>query len=418
MADCGCSTVAGTPLLPVNEAISRLREAGRRVTLPVETVSLADALGRVLAQDILAPVDVPPRDNSAMDGYAFHADGQTAYPLTLTVSQRVPAGANPSALLPGTAARIFTGAVIPAGANAVIMQENTCANPDGTITFRQPVRPGENIRRRGQDIGRGSLILNQGERLGPAAIGLLASLGLSEIPVYRRLRVAILSTGDELVEPGKPLVHDGQIYNSNRYLLQALLTRMDCRVVDLGVVPDTLGDTLLALEQARREADVIISSGGVSVGEEDHVKHAVEQAGKLDFWKIAIKPGKPLAFGSVGETAFIGLPGNPQSVWITFLILARQFLLARQGQHIRVDPPSYRLPSGFSVSKPLKREEFFRVRLSAEEGTVRLVKHDNQSSGVLSSSHWADGLARIPVDTLVEKGELVEFLPFSGFGIA
>ncbi|MDO8329037.1 MAG: molybdopterin molybdotransferase MoeA [Fluviicoccus sp.] len=418
MNDCGCYSITSTGLMPVNAAIERLRQAGQARTPEIERVSLVQALNRVLAVDILAPVDVPPRDNSAMDGYAVHTDSLGSIPLTLAISQRIPAGVNPEPLRPGTAARIFTGAVIPEGVNAVVMQENCCQATPDSVQIRQAFKAGENIRLIGQDIRTGTRILQQGERLGPAAIGMLASLGLAEAPVYRRLKVAVLSTGDELVEPGSPLQHGGQIYNSNRYLLQALLTRLDCESIDLGVVADNLPDTLAALDKARKLADVVISSGGVSVGEEDHVKTAVEQLGKLDFWKIAIKPGKPLAFGRIGETAFIGFPGNPQSVWITFLILGRQFLLARQGQRFRNEPAGYPVPISFSVAKPLKRVEYLRVRLVETEQGLVLEKHVNQSSGVLSSSLWADGLACIPVDVVLNPGDSVRFMPFSGFGVA
>ena len=419
MSDCGCSGIeAPTALMPVAEAVALLQQAGQNRLPETETVSLDQALNRVLALDILAPVNVPPRDNSAMDGYAIHTGSLGRLPLTLAISQRIPAGCHPEPLQPGTAARIFTGAVIPEGANAVVMQENCITCKEGEVTLQLGVSPGENVRRAGQDILAGTGILRAGDRLGPAAIGMLASLGVGQVTVYRRLRVAILSTGDELVEPGQPLRHDGQIYNSNRFLLKALLDRLDCEAIDLGVVADNLPDTLTALESARLSAEVVISTGGVSVGEEDHVKAAVEQVGKLDFWKIAIKPGKPLAFGSIGDTAFIGLPGNPQSVWITFLILARQFLLARQGQRSGIQPAGFQVPSGFSVTKPLKREEYFRVRLNNGDNGATLEKHPNQSSGVLSSSLWADGVARIPVGITVKPGDFVQFLPFSAFGIA
>ena len=412
-----CDTQNG--LMPVAEAIERLMAAGGRHVPEVESVRLEEALGRVLAEDIRASMDVPPAANSAMDGYAIRVeDLQGAASWNLPVSQRIPAGAAPLPLLPGTVARIFTGAVMPPGADAVIMQENTRIPEAGRVEILHPVMRGENVRGAGQDITCGDRIMRLGDRVGAAAVGMLASLGVARVRVYRRLRVAVVSTGDELVEPGNPLAHPGQIYNSNRYLLGALLRQSGCEVLDAGIIPDRLEDTIRTLVDLSAETDVIVSSGGVSVGEEDHVKTAVESVGELDFWRIAIKPGKPLAFGRVGNTAFIGLPGNPQAVWITFLILARPYLLQRQGQRSRCHIRPVSVAAGFDVSKPLKREEYFRVRIEESDSGLILSKHPNQSSGVLSSSLWADGLACIPAGKTVRAGEMVEFYPFSAFGVA
>ncbi|NWG31758.1 MAG: molybdopterin molybdotransferase MoeA, partial [Rhodocyclaceae bacterium] len=317
---------------------------------------------------------------------------------------------------PGTAARIFTGAPVPPGADAVVMQELCEHGADGRVIINDVPRPGQNIRRAGEDITAGSEILAAGTRLGPAEIGLAASVGIAELPVRRRLRVALLSTGDELAEPGQPLPPGG-IYNSNRHFLRALFETYGCVVTDAGHVPDTLEATRAALREAAAAHDLIVTTGGVSVGEEDHVKPAVEAEGALSLWKIAIKPGKPLAFGHIDKvgaggtahTAFIGLPGNPVSCFVTFLLFLRPYLLKRMGAAV-VAPPVRELVSASHWSKPEDRRSFLRARLTAD-GRVEL--YPNQSSGVLTSCVWADGLVDTPAHQTFAPGDPVRFLAFS-----
>jgi molybdopterin molybdotransferase len=398
-------------LLGVDEAIERLLASVTGVPA-IEQAALLAAAGRVLAEDIHAPIDVPPRANSAMDGIALRYDDTNAHgSTTLYISQRLPAGVMPRPLLPGSVARIFTGAELPPGADSVVMQEDCTFNGD-RVSFMRPAKAGGNIRPQGQDIVVGSLLLKAGQVLGPAHIGLLASVGLVEVPVFRRLSVALFSTGDELQEPGETPA-PGKIYNSNRYTLHALLTRFGFAVLDLGRVPDRLEATVAALQQAvAAGADVIISSGGVSVGEEDHVKAAVESLGRIDLWKVAIRPGKPLAFGQVAGVPFIGLPGNPQSVWVTFLILARPFLWRLQGR-TTVLPQAIPVSAGFAISKTQARRDYLRVQLQATPEGLLLQRHENQSSGVLSSAVWADGLALVEAGQAVVAGEPLPFLAFA-----
>lgn len=374
-------------------------------------ISVADALGYVVAEDIASSIDVPPHHNSAVDGYAVIVDdcvGESS--VTLEISQRVPAGSVPTPLQNVTAARIFTGATIPDNANAVVMQED-CTEQEGSVTLPANISLNQNIRPQGQDIQAGQIILRQGHRLRAQDMGLLASIGVAKINVYRPLKVAILSTGDELVEPGA-VAKQGQIYNSNRFTLKGLLDSFGFEIVDLGIVEDTLSATLNALEKAAKLADVIITSGGVSVGEEDHVKTAINQLGELDLWKLAIKPGKPFAYGQINNTPIIGLPGNPGAVFVTFCILARPFLLKSQGAE-RIHAHSFKLPIGFDIKKSGKRREYLRARLTYDQGVASIENHPNQSSGVLSSASWADGFAIIPEHTTPQQGDLIEFYPFS-----
>jgi len=395
-----------TPLLPVAEALARVL-ATARPSQEVMEVALIDALGSVLADDVVASIAVPGDDNSAMDGYALRA-AEAAGPLQ--VSQRIAAGAGEAVFLaPGTAARIFTGAAIPPGADAVVMQEN-CEEHDGVLAVSGPVTPGQNIRPRGQDIAPGSTVLARGRVLRPQDMGLLASIGRSAVEVYRPLRVAVLSTGDELLEPGDTGVRRGQLYNSNRYTLAGLVRSLGMTCVDSGIVPDDPGATARALQGAAAAADCVITSGGVSVGEEDHVKAQVERLGQLDMWKLAIKPGKPLAFGRIGNTPFIGLPGNPTSVFVTFCLIARPFLQKLQGVS---EPPPARLYASamFAVAQPGGRQEYLRVTLANAGTGLQAHRFANQSSGVLSSVCRSDALAVIPQGATITRGEMVEVIP-------
>ena len=379
--------------------VSDRRRAG------LESVPVHEALGRVVAADIVAEVDVPPAANSAMDGYAYCAADAAANKYRLALSQRIPAGAAPAALEPGTVARIFTGGEIPAGADTVAMQEN-CVDSDGWVKLDKKAEAGANIRAQGQDIQAGAVIVTAGTRLRAQEMGLLSSVGIAAVEVFKPLKVAIFSTGDELVEPGMPL-HQGQIYNSNRATLIGLIEALGMVPVDLGVVPDRLAATQHVLKKAAMRGDVIISAGGVSVGEEDYVKTAVEKVGAVEFWKVAIKPGKPLAFGHVENTPFIGLPGNPASVFTTFMILARPFLLACQGcTAVKTRP--LQAPALFAKAGE-KRQVYLRGRLTG--GGVEI--YPNQSSGVLSSACWGDVFVVQKPGQSIEQADLVDVLPYA-----
>jgi molybdopterin molybdotransferase len=391
-----------------------------------ESVATFDADRRVLATDLVSALHVPPNDNSSMDGYAVRTADITAPGVVLPVSQRIPAGHFGHALQPGTCARIFTGAPVPEGADAIVMQEDTREVGGDLHAVHVDVVPtqGQWIRRAGEDVTRGAVVLPRGQRLNPAALGMAASLGLAHLDVVARPRVALFSTGDELVMPGDVPPQDmkpGAIYNSNRFFLRVLLQRLGCEVSDLGIVPDRRDLTLAALRTAADHHDLILTSGGVSVGEEDHIKPAVQQLGSLDLWQIAMKPGKPFAYGQVRRDAgagadvatpchFIGLPGNPVSSFVTFLLLVRPFLLALQGvsdSRLLGLPQPVQLPAHFDLPRADKRREFLRVRRNAAGG---LDLFPNQSSGVLTSAVWGDGLVDNPAGTTIAHGDAVSYL--------
>ena len=404
-ADC-CSSPS---LISVDEALVKLLDPVSSVE-ESEKVKLEDALGRTLAEDLHSTINVPGYDNSAMDGYAVNSEDCIEAGAQLPVTQRIPAGQTGQPLKKGSAARIFTGAPIPEGADAVVMQE-LCEREGDVVTVNAVVNAGSNIRCAGEDIGEGSVVLEAGALLRPQELGLLASVGLAEVSVKRKLKVATFFTGDELVEPGNKL-GQGQIYNSNKYTLKGLLQTVGCEILDLGIVPDTLEDTVNVLKKAADVADLVVTSGGVSVGEEDYVRIALEQLGELTMWRIAMKPGKPVAYGKVEDAVFMGLPGNPVSVFVTFLIFARPLILKMQGAekynnvftNVRAE---FEWPAG-------KRQEYLRVRL--EQGgdgyIAKLFPH--QGSGVLSSACWADGLIEVNVDQQIKRGDMVKYLPFEG----
>lgn len=401
-----------TPLLPLDDALATMLAAAPEPP-SVEVLPLPALRHRVLAEDVHASLAVPPEDNSAMDGYALRAEDLGAGPLP--VSQRIPAGSAPQPLRPGTAARIFTGAPVPPGANAVVMQENTHLAGDESIVVTSGVSPGENIRRRGQDIAEGTVILRRGQRLRAADLGLLASLGMGQASVYRPLRVALLCTGSELVPPGSGSLRPGQIYDSNRYMLTGLLEALGMQVWDPGIVPDSPVAVSEALEEGAARADCVLASGGVSVGEEDHVRTQVEALGELLLWRLAIKPGKPLAFGRVRGAPFIGLPGNPTSSFVTFCLLARPFLQRCQGELPR-PLPALRARADFFVERPGIRRDFRRVRVELRDGEWWAVSAGNQSSGVLSVVSEADALAVVPEHAAVAKGDWLEVQLLAPFG--
>jgi molybdopterin molybdotransferase len=394
-------------MLTMAEALAQMLAAARPVA-DVEHLATLDANGRVLAADQVSRMNVPAQDNTQMDGYAVRAADCDTGAAALPVSQRIPAGHVGQPLQPGTAARIFTGALIPPGADAVVMQEQ-CELNDGVVTIRHAPQAGEWIRRAGEDIVDGSVILAAGTRLRSQELGLAASVGLAQLPVRRKLRVAVFFTGDELAMPGEPLA-PGAIYNSNRFTLRALLENLGCTITDFGIVPDTLDATRAVLRECARGHDLIITSGGVSVGEEDHIKPAVEAEGRLTMWQIAIKPGKPLAFGDVGQAAFVGLPGNPVSSFITFLMFVRPFILRLQGVQGTVAPRAFTMRADFDLPRADRRNEFLRARINAAGG---LEPFRNQSSGVLTSTVWGDGVIDNPPGQTIATGDMVRFIPFN-----
>ena len=395
-------------LMPIEQALKTILADVQPVTDVID-VPLIDCLGKVVAQDIVSFVDVPPADNSAMDGYCLAlADLGKAVDGMLPVSQRIAAGVVPEPLTPGTAARIFTGAEVPEGADVVVMQES-CSEQDGCVVLPPVLALRDNIRDRGQDIRKGSVVVSKGQRLRPQELGLLASVGVGSVPVYKPLKVALLSTGDELIEPGEP-ARPGTIFNSNRYTLRGLLQALHFDIVDLGVVADTFEATEKALIEAS-SADCIVSSGGVSVGEEDHVKVAIEKLGRLNLWKLAIKPGKPFAFGDVKGTPFLALPGNPVAAFATFLLLCRPYLLTKQGAD-NITTPTFTLPANFS-RKAGMRQEYLRANAEIVDGIMMVNAYPNQSSGVLSSTCWGNGLVVAPIGQTIVQGQGVKFMPYS-----
>jgi molybdopterin molybdotransferase len=408
---------ARAALLTLDEVVARIvaevRAAGR---LPSQTVSTFEALGRVLAEDVVSPIDVPPGDNTSMDGYALRCADVPAPGAVLPVAQRLPAGVVGAPLQAGTAARIFTGAQVPPGADAIVMQEDTESLDSGAVRVRAVPSPGQWIRRRGEDVRAGATVLPSGRRLDPQSLGLAASVGHAQLAVVRRPRVALFSTGDELVMPGAvapEALPPGAIYNSNRFTLRAMLQALGCDCTDLGIVPDRLDATREALRQAADGHDLILTSGGVSVGEKDHLRPAVEAEGRVDFLQMAIKPGKPLAFGQVhgrsGPTWLIGMPGNPVSSFVTFLLVARPMLRALQGADPAL-PAAIELRADFDWPRPDRRREFLRARRNADAG---LDLFANQSSGVLTSAVWGDGLVDNPPQQAIRRGDRVRFLPFA-----
>ena len=397
-------------LLSVDEALDVLL-AGARPVEETEEVPTLEASGRVLARAQVSTMDVPPMDNSAMDGYAMRAADVPAPDTRLKVAQRIQAGATGTALAPGGAARIFTGAPIPQGADAIVMQEFCAVDGDYVVVKKRP-QPGEWVRLRGSDVRKGGEVLAAGIRLRPQDTGLAASVGIAKLPLYRRVRLGLFFTGDELVMPGDPLP-PGRIYNSNRFTLNGLARSFGCEVRDYGIVPDNLEATRAMLRRAAGECDVIVTSGGVSVGDADFVKPAVEAEGSLLMWKIAMKPGRPLAFGRIGHeeraAAFIGLPGNPVSSFVTFLIFVRPFLLRTQGI-ARVAPRALEARADFDWSDADPRREFLRVKWNASGG---LDLYPTQDSAVLTSTSWADGLVDNPPNRVIRKGDAVRFLAYS-----
>ncbi len=392
-------------LLSVDEALAQLL-GGAKPVAEVEQVPTLAAAGRVLAQAQTSTMDVPPMDNSAMDGYAVRLSDLSSE-KKLKITQRIAAGSVGTPLQPGTAARIFTGAPVPPGADAVVMQEH-CSVSDDFVLIKKTPKKGEWIRLAASDIRKGGLVLAAGKRLLPQDTGLAASVGIKSLPVYRKLRLGLFFTGDELVMPGDPL-SPGRIYNSNRFTLNGLASAFGCEVRDYGIVPDKLDLTRAVLRRAAGENDVIVTSGGVSVGDEDHVKPAVEAEGSLLMWRIAMKPGRPLAFGTIKDSCFIGLPGNPVSSFVTFLIFVRPFLLKTQGQ-LEVAPRAIDARADFDWPEPDARREFLRVKWNAQGG---LDLYPTQDSAVLTSTAWADGLVDNPAGRAIRKGEGVRFLPYS-----
>jgi len=408
--DCEPGSISSKPL-SVEEASAQLFAAAP-IVASSEPLPTTECLGRVLAEPVISATDLPGWDNSAMDGYALRAVDLPLGGGWLPVSQRIAAGHCGTPLTPGTAARIFTGAPVPEGADTVVVQEVCEPEGDG-VRVNAEIKAGANIRRRGEELPAGTRVIETGTRLGPQHLALAAAVGAGQLQVYQRLRVAMLASGDELVMPGEPLGL-GQIYNSNRFLFRAFLQALGCEVIDLGIIEDDRKATITALSTGAELADLVLASGGVSVGDEDHVRPAVEQLGRLDLWRVAMKPGKPLAFGHIGDTPFIGSPGNPVSLFVTFCLFARPFIERMQGVRDAGLPTPLWLPAGFELTKPVKRRDYQRARLEIDAtGKTSVQRFHSTSSAALSSLTWANGLVIIPPDETIAIADPVAFLPFS-----
>lgn len=403
----------GAGLMPLDRALEILTARIDPVA-EVEEVPLAQALERILAESVAADRNVPPHDNAAVDGYAVYfdditADGETRLPVTGRIAAGHPLG---RAAKPGEALRIFTGAPMPEGTDTVLMQED-CRTDGGDVLFGPGVKRGANRRLRAEDIAAGDIILEPGKRLRPQELGLAASVGRNRVLVRKPLRVAIFSTGDEIRDPGQD-APEGCIFDSNRYTVGALVRCLGCEVTDIGILPDRFESIRDALQDAAADHDAVITSGGVSIGDEDHVKAAVEALGKLHFWRVAIKPGRPIALGQVGQTTFIGLPGNPVAAMVTFMRIARPVLL-RLGGRSDLEPPLYKVRSAFATKKKVGRREWLRAHLMRDAaGEPRAVKYAAEGSGILMSMAAADGLVELPEHLQnVNEGDWIDFLPFT-----
>ncbi len=409
---CSCDTPS-VQLTPYHDALKQLL-ANVRQQDKQENIDLKHTLNRVLAEDIISPVNVPPATNSAMDGYALNSQDINPNGITrLSINQRICAGETGEALQQGTCARIFTGAPVPAQSDTVIMQEWVKVE-DNHIIFERHLPAGTNCRLAGEDIQQGQVILPKGTKIRAQEQGLLASIGLKDIPVFCKTRVGLFLTGDELVEPGQAL-KAGQIYDSNSYTIQGLLLSMDCEIIHLGIIGDTLEATRQALSAAADKADLVITTGGVSVGEEDHVRQALEAIGQTTMWRLNIKPGKPLVYGTIQDTAFIGLPGNPVSAFVTFCLFVCPHLKKMQNKR-HVLPVSLQVKAQFDWLKPDKRREFLRAQLSHDEhGQAQVTIYKQQGSGVLMSTSWATGIVEVLENTPIQRGDMVNYIPYTEF---
>ncbi len=396
-------------MMPFKDALNAIEKASSCL-VKQEYIKLHHALNRILATDIIAGINIPPADNSAMDGYALNAkEWQANQPLE--ISQRIPAGISPQALKPNTCVRIFTGAILPEGADTVVMQENTSIDSAGRVVFNHPLSQGDNVRPTGQDVKIGQQVLTKGTRLTPQHIGMLASLGIHQVTCFEKLKIGVLTTGDELTAVETPFLKSGQIYNSNGPMLISLIQNLGHSAHSCLHANDNPEETKNALRTLSAECDLILSSGGVSVGEEDHVKEVIEKNGAMDLWKVAIKPGKPLVFGHVFETPFIGLPGNPSSSLVTFHWFARVAITAHAGGRVK-HPQKYKVYPSFSRKKAIGRDEFLRVSLSEDN---KAEPHPQQSSGALFASCVSDGYLHIPANQSIDQSQLFDFYPFSSF---